>query len=1121
MLKIYHSNRLEALLPHLARELVEAPQDPFQPEVILVQNPGMAQWLKLQLASMFSLAANIEFPLPSTFIWRIFRQVLEDLPERSAFVKEAMVWKLMALLPGLLEEKDFQPLKHYLHDDVDQRKLYQLAEKIADNFDQYLVYRPEWINAWEQGKDLSKAEEKGQAWQALLWRALVEQAHAMGQSPFHRARLFSECETRLASKNVDLSAFPQRLIVFGITTLAPNYLKVLEALSAHIDIHMMVFNPCMHYWGDVNDPGLQAKMQPVWQNHNIETAGNNPLLASMAQQGRDYLDLLHECKAIDVDAFINIDGVSLLQLLQQDVLRLNNRGGEVLEGLCPADSQHKTVIASQDRSLLLYSCYSAVREVEVLQQHLLALFDENPEITPKDIVVMMADVDSYTPYIQAVFGNATQSQYIPWSISDRSIKAENPLVTAFLSLLQLPVSRFPVSELLDLLAVPAIARRLDINEDEVNKIEQWVRSAGIRWGLSASSKQQLQLPETEQNTWAFGLKRLLLGYAMAEQQGVFAQVMPFDGVEGGNAQTLGKLINFVEKLEDSQRSLKKERSCSQWLADLHALLDSFFLPKQDEEFELQGIRELVGNLAEQIETAGFNETLTHAVMVDALRSELMEQKGGQRFLAGQVNFCTLMPMRSIPFKVVCLLGMNDGVYPRNVLPLGFDLMAGDYRKGDRSRRDDDRYLFLEALLSARQKLIISYQGRSIRDSSEKMPSVLVSELLEYCQQGFVLSGDEYLPAEVSAKKLLAALRVEHPLQAFSNKYFFAQTGTSQALFSYSQEWLKAAQCLSEQSLLAEKTTLNFCSQPLSAQSVEEKVTDEAYLELNHLIRFFCNPAQYFMNHRLGVYFHRDDDALLEDEPFELDALQNYQLKQAWLFNSLDGGEAERFMDEYQLRGVLPVGAFGRQRVEQAMDDVSLMISHLKACGLASSDALASYDVQIPLSDCVLAGRIRQLGRVGLLHFRPSEFKGKDKIQLWINHLALCADKSLSPQPSRFVGKKAEYQLQPLDADLAREKLQTLLEIYRQGQQQALLFIPETSYAAYNPDYATEDKRLQAINKAWQGNRFPAIPGEGSNLYVDRCFGESEEWPAEFFELAEQVFSGFHELLEERDLEQGK
>lgn len=253
MFTVYHSNQLDVLTQLMAALMQGQPlETPFEREVILVQSPGMSQWLQMELARSFGIAANIDFPLPATFIWDLFTRVLPDIPQRSAFSKDAMTWKLMWLLPQFLDRPAFAPLAHYLSDDTDRRKHFQLAARIADLYDQYLVYRPEWLQRWEQG-GLIEGLDSAQQWQAPLWVALRDYTEQLGQPQWHRANLYQRFIQALKVSDRAPPGLPRRVFICGISALPPVYLEALRALGEHIDVHLMFTNPCRYYWGDIQD----------------------------------------------------------------------------------------------------------------------------------------------------------------------------------------------------------------------------------------------------------------------------------------------------------------------------------------------------------------------------------------------------------------------------------------------------------------------------------------------------------------------------------------------------------------------------------------------------------------------------------------------------------------------------------------------------------------------------------------------------------------------------------------------------------------------------------------------------------------------------------------------------
>ncbi|MCL6415831.1 exodeoxyribonuclease V subunit gamma [Aestuariirhabdus sp. Z084] len=1116
MLQIHHSNFAElhqALIADLIRE--QPLRDPLAEELVLVQSPGMAQWLKLGLANHLGIAANIRFPLPSSFIWQLFTRVIPDMPKESAFNKESMGWMLMNLLPQHLSQPEFEPLRGYLEEDQGQRKRYQLAMKVADIFDQYLVYRPQWILAWENNQPGTDSVIE-QPWQPILWRALVAYNAQLGGNSAHRANLHQRFIQALKSeRSLDL---PQRLFIFGVSALAPQYLDVLVQLGQRCDVHIMQLNPCRHYWGDL----LDAAHPPWLEQAGGEGTLSNPLLASMGKLGRDYQAQLHaidpELQVNQGEHFVDVPEDNLLHSIQRDLLDLNNRGELPPATPLPDNSQHKTPLASDDHSLELHSCHSPMREVQVLHDRLLALFDQDTSLQPRDVLVMVPNIDQYSAAIHSVFsagvGDACRAHEIPFSIADRGVQQENPLLVSFFQLLQLPGSRFEVTSLLDILEVPQIMQRFDLQQHEFDELREWIRASGIRWGLDQQQMQGAGFYPQYQNSWHFGLRRLLLGVARREREGSFADIQPFDGIEGLGAQKLGKLIEFLEQLNRLQQSLNSEATALQWMQRCHLLLNDFYVSDSDAEYSFRVVRRALEQLVRRLDELGFEEPLTPEVFVDHLQGALQDDGNSQRFLAGQVNFCTLMPMRSIPFRIVCLLGMNDGAYPRSLPPMGFDLMALQPRLGDRSRRDDDRYLFLEALLSAREKLYISYVGRNIRDNSERVASVLVSELIEYCQQGFVAQDHKHLSHAESAKQLRARLQYEHSLQPFGlNNYIHTsspdQSLENQALDhrSYDARWFSVAKKLFDYQRSGIASSLaSFCDVPLPAPEGEDgnelAEANEKAFDLAQLSRFFENSARYFFNQRLRVYF--DDLHHLEEdhEPFEQDNLLRYQQCSALVERYLKGEPVEPWRQQLQLSGALAHAGFGRLQMK-AWEARAASISEAVLSLRQGQEQSQTLELVLPSGR--LTGRINHLFLPSrLLLWRAGSLRNADKLRLWLHHLLINACGTPTESYLVAVDKRAHFAAIE-SSGWAAQQLETLVQLFRQGQQQPLS-LPLGAAMAWAESIhreAGEEQAWQKVATAWASNNFTS--GDDSDPYWSRLYSGVEN-------LRQSQFTALSETL---------
>ncbi|CCP02058.1 exonuclease V gamma subunit [Erwinia amylovora Ea644] len=1091
MFTVYHSNQLDVLKTLACWQIENQPlRDPLCSEVVLVQSPGMAQWLQMSLAEQFGIAANIDFPLPASFIWDMFVRVLPDIPKESAFNKSSMSWKLMAILPDMLPGEAFTMLRHYLSDDNDKRKLFQLASRVADLFDQYLVYRPQWLNGWEKGR-LTEGLGEAQIWQAPLWAALVEYTRRLGQPEWHRANLYQRFISRLENSSSRPPNLPDRVFICGISALPPVYLQALQALGKHIDIHLLFTNPCRYYWGDIQDYGFLARLQsrhrrhylddrPVPQFRNAENASSlfndageqqtsNPLLASWGKLGRDNLYLLAQMEPNEVFAFVDIEPTNLLQTLKRDLLELEDHAVIGLQKSEWENSRSKRILAADDRSLVIHLCHSPQREVEVLQDRLLAMMADDTTLTARDIIVMVADIDAYAPFIQAVFGNAPADRAVPFAISDRRASQAHPALQAFISLLSLPDSRFTAEEVLALLEVPAVASRFAIDEEGLRLLRHWVAESGVRWGLDDDGVRNLDLPATGQHTWHFGLTRMLLGYAMNSDAGDWQGILPFDESSGLIAELAGNLAELLMQLNRWQQWLSEPRELDSWLPLCCRMLDDFFISDAETEAALALIEEQWQQVINYGVQAGYQQAVPLTLLRDELSSRLDQQRISQRFLAGPVNFCTLMPMRSIPFKVVCLLGMNDGVYPRTLPPLGFDLMSQQLQKGDRSRRDDDRYLFLEALNSAQQQLYISYIARSIQDNTERYPSVLVSELVEYISQSFCLAEDSARDADASAEAVVEHLHHLHSRMPFAVENFHPQA----EFRSFAAEWLPAA-------------SGQGTAHPPFMQLLPEE--SETVIDFDRLVRFWRHPVRAFFSLRLGVSFQLEEIGLPDAEPFSLNGLSRYQVNSLLLNSLIDGKEGDKLYARQRAAGALPYGAFGElfwQEQEAEMSELAARVREQRA-------AAESWEVSLTPGGFTLSGWLTQVQDNGLLRWRPGILNFQDGLTLWLEHLVYCAMGGSGS--SLMLGRKESvWRFPPLAADAAQQQLVDYIDGYRQGMRAPLLLTAsggawlkacfDQKAGVLQHDDATQRQARGKLLQCWQGNY--QVEGEGSDPYLQR------------------------------------
>jgi exodeoxyribonuclease V gamma subunit len=1026
--------------------------------------------------------------------------------------KTRLLWRLVRLLPGLCATNPvYQPLQRYLSGSNPARKLYQLAQQVADVLDGYQSYRAEWLSDWATGLDqlrsalgLPQPLPEDHAWQAQLWRDIRSDV-GVALADASRASVHARFMATLEASPPDLlRRLPRRLIVFGISSLPMQTVQALAGLGQHCQVLMLVQNPCQYYWGDLVEGHAQLRQQvrrrqpakPVPSGEVTALAAAHPLLASWGKQGRDYLHLLDGFDAPEryrahwrrVDVFVDPAAgegdTRPSQLAQLQSAMLN---------LTPPPAA--PVTQAEDGSILFVTAHSAHRELEVLHDRLLAWFDADADLQPREVMVMVPDMATFAPHIHAVFGRFRHGEprFVPFSVADTTAR-QSPLVQALESLLNLPTSRVSMADWLSLFEVAAVRARFKLDESDVQQLQAWVTAAGVRWGLNAAHRIQWGMPEgthdLDHNSWAFGLRRLLLGYAMggaiganAEQdlwQGTLAQ----SALSGLDAPVLAGLLDWLAAMELTLPALQKDQTPAQWGATLRALVARFFAPADDaDERALANLLSPLEDWLRACEEASLDTELPLEVVREHWLSKIQDAGLQQRFFGGGVQFGTLMPMRSIPFKVIALLGMNDGDYPRVQAPRDFDLMAQTWRAGDRSRREDDRYLFLEALLSARQTLYVSWQGHSASDNSVRPPSVLVAQLLDH----------------VNACWTPQRQPQAQPLQAFSQAYFVAGSGFE----TYDTDWEKIG-------LLAlVDTALDASNSEAFDQSVIASNNAPSNLTLADLQRLLRQPVEVFFRNRLQVEFDSLDELEQTDEPFALNALQAHQAGAAMLQTS----DTAQATIKLRASGQFPLAGFGelaanalvdRARQVRTRQEVWLQ-AHPVTLPAQAIDLLLDNDVRLTgtLSGLLAVSNDRNLpGQACLqLEARPGAVREGGKtptprghvlMRLWVNHLAGCA--SGLNLTSVLLGVDGEVILAPIYSGNARSILNRLLRAYVQAWAQPLPMACKTAWtylvtsqrnialeAAGKP---TKDPHEEA-QKTFEGGQFGGEHAESA--YLQRAF----------------------------------
>jgi exodeoxyribonuclease V gamma subunit len=1085
---VHRSNRMERLVDILAEVVATPAGCATDAECVVVQGRGMERWLGQELARRLGIWANPDFPFPRRLIRRAFAETRDESDDEiDPYQPETMTWSIAALLAVFVEEPSFAPVRAYLATDAGVRRRVQFAERVAHTFDQYVLYRPSMVMDWER-----HAQDD---WQAVLWRALTAR-HGSTHIAARARSFFARRDGAWFGEG-----FPRRVSVFGISSLPPLYVEVLAAIALQVETHLFVLSPSREYWADIRSRReiirelTRRDADPDEVAAALHLAEGSPLLASLGRLGRDFQQVL-ESRTQYVedagDAYVDPGTATMLATLQSDILSLLHRGLEA--GQAPP-----LTIEPDDRTISIHACHAPRREVEVLHDQLLALFESDPTLQADEVVVMTPAIDTYAPFIDAVFG--VRERQIPYRIADRHVRTTQGVVDAFFRALGVVTGRLAAPDVLDLLGLEAIRARFEIGAEDLDHLRRWVREAGIRWGADAAHRQAVGQPALLQNTWRFGLDRLLLGYAMTgAERTLFAGVLPYDDVEGTSAEALGRLAAFYEQLCAYHGTLQAPRSLAAWRDVLTQLLADLVALSTATAHQHHAIRVALATLAARAVCAGFDEAIDLETLRVQLEGELQRGASTRGFLTGGVTFCALVPMRSIPFRVVCLLGMNDGEFPRTAETPGFDRIAQRPLCGDRSRRDDDRYVFLEALLAARERLLITYVGQSIRDGSEIPPSAVVSELLDTLDATF--RGPKMIAASAAATPSPTQLEnpavrqhvlVRHPLQAFSPRYFGADGDPR--LFSFVR-----ANCEGARSLIDTRGRRPaFLTRPLPFPAdIPRTVT------VDELARFFENPARCLLQTRLRLWLGRDVERLLEREPLELDTLDYWRVGDAVLRRALQGENPAAAFEAVRATGQLPLGTLGQCTYEDLQPQVEALVAH--ASEGPQGTPLPPLEVDTEVAGTRVTGMLRDVRSTGQVRCQFAVVGPRHELGLWVRHLVLnCLAPPSLPRDSVLIGRSAKHasgtivRLQPVADPVAI--LTDLLDLYWRGLQTPLPFFPRSSHRYVEHLRASprgrETRRTEQALEAAAGEFAKTEPGWGDALdpYVRQIFATNDLFEA--------------------------
>lgn len=1094
-LVVYRASRLEALLDPLLILLDRAPPaQVLAPQTVIAAHPGMRHWLAGALARRRGpqgIVANLRISLPSTWLDELALSELgSGAVALTPYRRDRLRWRIHELLPAV---EDTQ-VRAYLAGGDAARRRYQLADRLARLYTQYLVYRPDWLAAWQRGRD----DVPEVTFMAPLWRQLRADIGLP-----HRGE-------RVDALVHDLARRPQRqssdepLHIFGVSHLAPAELALLRAVAQLRPVILYVPDPCRDYWAglrgereQLREQARQVDFSEASEQYFLQMG--HPLLASWGRMGQHFmlnLQAFDDAIAMDVrhwqdEAPQAGEGDGLLQRLQESLRQLDPALVQPLRG------GQATALA--DRSLRVHLCHTRLRELEVLRDALLKELAERPDLKPSDIVVMAPDIAAYVPLLPAVFGEAGRHQGpLPYHLADVAVARTHPMLDAFSRLLSVPESRLTAPELLDLMQVPEVARALGLDESDLETLTRWLRQSRVAWALDGGFREGFGVPGIDEHTFAWGMDRMLAGYVLGDE-GMHergegwtlpdGELWPVEGVHGPQAAVLGALDRLLLALAELHRDAAAPRTASAWATRLEALLDALFRidPRDHDAVEaLSLLRRFLQ--ATKLETAdcGLDPLLEFSVVREVLRERLAAAPERQRFLLGGITFCGMVPQRAIPFRVIGVLGLNDGEFPRTVGDAGLDLMQRHRRLGDRDVRNDDRYLFLETVMAAREVLHLSYIGEGIRDGKPRNPAAPLAELLGLLDdqaglRGEPLDSDERPTPPGEAKVITRPWRIRHPLQPFDARYF---DGSDPRLFSFDAGFAGMVRGAG--------------AAPFMDAAHEDAEAPAGAIPLRDVQSYFRDPARQVLAQQLNIRLDAlDSDRLQDREPLQAGFSALDQVAKRLFFDALERGSfvlSEAAPAWLRLSGMLPSGRLGMDAWTSERAAVQALLDVARAHPLFADGPPRRQPVPLSLAldEVSVEGVLERVfvNEQGLWLFeawpgkKAASLTFAQRVPLFLEWALLRLTTELS-QPVRVsvltadggpeIAAPFNHWADVLAAHLAAgddtaagtmrdalaQRVVALLAIWQQAQQRPGHYFPRTSWAAL-------DEKDDAARQAWEG-----------------------------------------------------
>ncbi|AEO08231.1 exodeoxyribonuclease V subunit gamma [Buchnera aphidicola] len=1048
MFFVYKSNHINTLLSK-AIQIMQAKPLPniFEKEIFVHDNKILFKYINIFLAQKIGISANLKLYHPHDFIWTLFEKILFKKKIKSIFTNSVIMWNIVKFL----DQNNF--FIKFNHKNTINK--FKFSFLMANIFKQYIFYRPHWINAWEIGKNISNLEHN-KIWQIKLWMEIVNNIKKNNQSINHFANMFKSFNILFKEKKINKNNFPHRFFIISSFALNPSYLEIFKKISSYSNIYFLHITPYKY-----NIFNTIQNTKSILNNKAQKNNINNSLIKLWGKYEKIYEYYIIESKQTKItNYFKKYTNSNLLNNIKNNFLKKKD-----------CNQNTKKLLKATDHSISIHICYNKKNEIEILYETLLVLLDKNPSISPGDIIVTSTSIDTYTSYIHSIFTAINKKKQIPFCIVKNFNKKINIIILSFKKIFNLSNSRFENKEILELLDIPEIASKFDISDEEIKILYHWIEETNIRWAIDEQHKDDLLFPKHKQNTWLYGIEKLLLSYSMNNTNNIWNHIVSSSVINNFRAELISKLIIFINTLKKWQKKLSKSRNIQYWSLLANDIIKDFFSYHKNIEKYFEIIKKKWIKTIDDSKLAYYSNKISINILKILFFNQFNHNKN-QNILPGAINFCSASSICYIPFKIICIIGSDHQSIPEKNQLDNFNLLKTYSSIGDLNSYEKSCYLFFQSLSCATKYFYISYVGYSIKDESKICSSHIVNQLLNYISLNFYLSKNDHVNIHDNTKNI-----IKHICKTHHKKYFYTIKTIDHHVRKELQYTYKNIEKKIDIKDQFNKNTIN-----------------QVYLQ--NIINFWKNPIRYFFKYNLNIQFNTKQNIIKTTEPFSVNQLDAFKIKSILLKKIIYNENIDELFQYYVASGKLPYGVFGKIFWDKSIEEMQSIAKFV----VTFRNNTQEQNINLKIKKYRINGILSEIQDTGLLRWKPNTINYSDRISLWLEHLIYCISGGIGN--SKIIGyKKQIWSFCALEPDIAYYYLLKYIKGYFKGIKKIILLtksgvswldaVYDIKHHIIKKDNLTKQKGNLKLLQTWIGNNFSQ--GEKNDFYIQKTFVELNEY----------------------------